>query len=95
MTIAAPTSETGIATSGTSAVRIEPMNRNTAKPTIRIVSPSVFVISSNASRMNIVPSHTRRMSMSFGSVGRKRSIASRNRLATSSSFTPGTGHTPR
>ena len=34
MTIAAPMSETGIATSGTSAVRIEPMNRNTAKPTI-------------------------------------------------------------
>ena len=45
ITIAAPTSETGIATSGTSAVRTEPMNRNTTRPTIRIVSVSVLVIS--------------------------------------------------
>ena len=80
ITIAAPTSETGIATSGTSAVRIEPMNRNTTRPTIRIVSTSVLVISFSASRMNTVPSHTRRISMSSGSVGRMRSISSRRRL---------------
>ena len=45
MTIAAPTSETGMATNGTSAVRTEPMNRNTTSPTISTVSPSVLVIS--------------------------------------------------
>ena len=52
----APTSETGIASSGTRAVRTEPMNRNTTRPTIRIVSPSVLVISFSASSMNTVPS---------------------------------------
>ena len=56
ITIAAPTSETGIATSGTSAVRTEPMNRKTTSPTIVIVSPSVFVISFSASSMNTVAS---------------------------------------
>ena len=56
MTIPAPISETGIATSGTSAVRTEPMNRKTTRPTIMIVSPSVFVISVSASSMNTVAS---------------------------------------
>ena len=56
ITIAAPIRETGMATSGTSAVRTEPMNRNTTRATIRIVSPSVLVISFSASRMNVVPS---------------------------------------
>ena len=45
MKIAAPIRETGMATSGTSAVRTEPMKRKTTKPTIRIVSPRVLVIS--------------------------------------------------
>ena len=69
MTMAAPNSETGIATSGTSAVRTEPMNRNTTMATISTVSPSVLVISFSASRMNIVPSHTSRISTSLGRVG--------------------------
>ena len=56
ITIAAPTSESGIATSGTSAVRIEPKNRNTTRPTIRTVSIRVFVISSSASSMKTVAS---------------------------------------
>jgi len=56
MTIAAPTSDTGIATSGTNAVRIDPMNRNTTRPTIRMVSTRVFEISCNASVMNTVAS---------------------------------------
>ncbi len=52
----APTRETGMATSGTSAVRTEPMNRKTTMPTIRIVSESVLAISFSAASMNIVPS---------------------------------------
>ena len=56
ITMAAPTSETGIATSGTSAVRTEPMNKNTTNATIMIVSESVFVISFSASSMNTVAS---------------------------------------
>ena len=56
MIIATPTSDTGIATSGTSAVRTEPMKRNTTKPTIMIVSLSVFVISLSASSMKTVAS---------------------------------------
>ena len=95
MTIPAPISETGIATSGTSAVRTEPMNRKTTRPTIMIVSPSVFVISVSASSMNTVASYARRMSMSLGSVGRRRSISARSRCATSISFEPTSGHTPR
>ncbi len=95
ITIAAPSSDTGMATSGTSAVRIDPMNRNTARPTISIVSTSVLEISSRAFRMNIVPSHTRRISMSFGSVGRSRSISFRSADATSISLAPTSGHTPR
>src|SRR6185436_20079798 len=58
MNVAAPTSETGIATSGTSAVRTEPMKRNTTNATIRIVSDNVLLISVSAFRMNIVPSQT-------------------------------------
>ena len=54
MKIAAPIRETGIATSGTSAVRTEPMKRKTTKPTIRMVSPRVLVISVSASSMNTV-----------------------------------------
>ncbi len=54
MKIAAPISDTGMATSGTSAVRSEPMKRKTTKATIRIVSPSVLVISVSASSMNTV-----------------------------------------
>ena len=95
MTIAAPNSETGIATSGTSAVRTEPMNRNTTMATISTVSPSVLVISFSASRMNIVPSHTSCISTSLGRVGRMRSISSRSALATSISFEPGSGQMPR
>ena len=56
MKIAAPTREIGMATSGTSAVRTEPMNRNTTRATIAMVSPRVLVISWSASRMNMVPS---------------------------------------
>ena len=56
ITATAPISDTGIATSGTSAVRIDPRNRKTTKPTIRIVSSSVLVISASASRMKLVPS---------------------------------------
>ena len=87
MTIAAPTSETGIATSGTSAVRTEPMNRNTTRPTIRIVSMSVLVISFE----RVLHEHRRRRRRGAcrcpsGSVGRMRSISSRRRCATSISF---------
>jgi hypothetical protein len=95
ITIAAPTRDTGIATSGTSAVRIDPRNRNTTTATMSTVSASVFEISLSASRMNIVPSHTRRISTSLGSVGRMRSISARSALATSISFEPGSGQTPR
>ena len=95
MKIAAPTNDTGMATNGTKAVRTEPMNRNTTVATIRIVSPSVLVISARALRMNMVPSHTNCMSMSFGRVGRIRSISSRSRCATSISFEPTNGQMPR
>ncbi len=95
ITRAAPISETGMARRGTSAVRTEPMKRNTARPTIMMVSPRVLVISARASRMNIVPSHTRRMSMSLGRVGRMRSISSRSRRATSISLEPTSGQMPR
>src|SRR2546422_751844 len=44
ITIPAPISETGIATSGTSAVRTDPMNRNTTRPTMRTVSMSVNLL---------------------------------------------------
>jgi hypothetical protein len=56
ITIAAPISETGMATSGTSAVRTEPMNRKTTKATMRIVSMSVWLISVSAFSMNTVAS---------------------------------------
>ena len=56
ITIPAPTSDTGIATSGTNAVRIDPMNRNTTKPTMMIVSTSVLLISCSASSMKTVAS---------------------------------------
>ena len=56
ITIAAPTSEMGIATSGTSAVRTEPMKRNTTSPTMRMVSVSVLEISFSASSMKTVAS---------------------------------------
>ena len=84
-----------MATSGTSALRTEPMNRKTTRPTMQMVSASVLVISVSASDMKRVPSYTSRMSMSFGSVGRMRSISARRSLATSISFTPTSGHTPR
>jgi len=45
--------------------------------------------------MNIVPSQTSVISTSAGNVGRIRSISSRSRPATSISFEPGIGHTPR
>jgi hypothetical protein len=95
MKSAAPISETGIATRGTSAVRTEPRKRNTTRPTIEIVSISVFEISSSAPRMNMVPSQTRRMSMSWGRFGAMRVISSRKRAATSSSFAPTRGQMPR
>ena len=95
ITIPAPISDTGIATSGTSAVRTEPMNRKTAKATISIVSIRVFEISESASRMNTVPSQTRRISRSAGSVGRIRSISAVSRFATSISLAPTSGQTPR
>ncbi len=95
ITMAVPMREMGIATSGMSAVRTEPTKRNTTRPTMRTVSASVLVISSSALRMNIVPSQTRRMSMSAGSVGRMRSISARSRAATSISFEPTSGQMPR
>ena len=95
MTMAAPMSDTGIATSGTSAVRTEPMNRNTTMRDDQHRLDSVLVISVSACVMNIVPSQTRRMSMSCGSVGRMRSISSRSACATSISFEPGSGQMPR
>ena len=91
----APISDTGIATSGTMAVRIEPRNRNTTTATMSTVSTSVLEISLSAERMNMVPSQTSFMSMSAGSVGRMRSISERSAAATSISFEPGSGHTPR
>ncbi len=48
MNTQAPTSDTGMARSGTIMVRMDPMNRNTTSPTIRIVSASVLVISRSA-----------------------------------------------
>ena len=93
--MAAPMRETGIATSGTRAVRTEPMKRNTANATIIMVSNSVLEISLSASRMNRVPSHTSRISMSLGSVGRRRSISCTSRCWTSISLAPTSGHTPR
>ena len=95
MNNAAPINDTGIATSGTRAVRTDPMNRKTTTATIRIVSDHVLVISVSAFRMNIVLSQTSFMSISFGRVGRIRSISSRSRRPTSISFTPGTAQMPR
>ena len=69
ITITAPTSDTGIATSGTSAVRTEPRNRNTTSATMPIVSISVMLISDSASLMKTVPSQTSRIFMPSGSVG--------------------------
>ena len=51
MKAAVPTSESGIATSGTSAERTEPMNRNTTTATMATVSTSVVAIPSRALRM--------------------------------------------
>ena len=95
MTIAAPTSDTGIATSGTSAVRIEPMNRNTTRPTMMMVSTSVLEISCSASVMKTVASYASCMSMSCGRVVRIRAISAWSRLATSISLLPTIGQTPR
>ena len=51
MTRHAPTSEMGMATSGTSTVRKLPMKRNTISATIAMVSARVFVISAIAFSM--------------------------------------------
>ncbi len=95
ITAAAPTSDTGIATSGTRAVRTDPMNKNTTTPTIRIVSANVLLISCNASVMKTVASYASCMSMSFGSVVRIRAISAWSRFATSISLLPTSGQTPR
>ena len=47
----APKMEMGIVSSGTKALRAEPINARTTKPTSNIVSPSVLKISATASRM--------------------------------------------
>ncbi len=52
----APSSEIGMATSGTSAVRTEPISASTTMPTSTMVSSSVVNISRIASRMYNVPS---------------------------------------
>src|SRR5712691_3838038 len=88
MTTPAPIRETGMATSGTSAVRIEPRNRNTTIPTMRIVSIRVLVISLSASCMKIVPSYATWSWMSGGSVGWMRAISACNRCDTSISLLP-------
>ena len=52
----APTSESGIATIGTSTERKEPMNRKITTATISSVSVSVFTISFKASSMYLLAS---------------------------------------
>ena len=47
----APRIEMGIVSSGTKALRAEPIRARTTKPTSRMVSPSVLKISATASRM--------------------------------------------
>ena len=76
MQMVAPINETGMATSGTMAVRIEPIKTKTTMPTIAIVSMSVFEISFSASRMNFVASNASCMSIWSGKVGRSFSMAS-------------------
>ena len=95
ITAPAPTSDTGIATSGTSAVRTDPMNRNTTRPTMRMVSARVLEISCSASVMNTVASYASCMSISGGRSPRIRAISVWSRLATSISLLPTSGHTPR
>ena len=96
MKIAAPISETGIATSGTSAVRTEPMKRNTTRPTIRIVSASVLVISVSASSMNTVRVVGQlHVDVLAAASGGSASISACSRCATSISLTPISGQTPR
>jgi hypothetical protein len=56
ITTVAPINDTGMATNGTKAVRIDPMNRKTTTATLKMVSNKVLEISVNDLRMNRVPS---------------------------------------
>ena len=87
-------SETGIATTGTSAERNEPRKRKMTTTTMSSVSRRVLTTSRMALRMYAVPSYAMVALICSGSSFCKESSSTRTRLMTSREFALGRDQTP-
>ncbi len=91
MAAIAPSNEIGMVSSGTIAVRSDPMSATTTNPTRKIVSPRVMKISFNEVLMYRVTSNAIKNSRSSRRVSLMASTSAYNASATAISLAPGAG----